>query len=97
MSLQGAASEETAALETTDCNRWGNFRLSGKWSHQWHDRLHILDGTSQSYIDVSDKNANRFPDCHRLDVSVSKKFESDQWQTEIGVSVFNLYNHKNIW
>jgi len=57
----------------------------------------LLDGTSQSYIHVSDKNANRLPDYHRLDISGSRKWESDYWETEIGVSIFNLYNHKNIW
>lgn len=59
--------------------------------------IQLLDGTSQSYIHVSDKNANRLPDYHRLDISGSRKWESDSWETEIGISVFNLYNHKNIW
>ncbi len=57
----------------------------------------LLDGTSQSYIHVSDKNANRLPDYHRLDISGSRKWETEHWETEIGVSIFNLYNHKNIW
>ncbi|MBN1349224.1 TonB-dependent receptor [candidate division KSB1 bacterium] len=57
----------------------------------------LLDGSSQSYIHVSDKNANRLPDYHRLDISGSRKWESDHWETEIGVSIFNLYNHSNIW
>lgn len=57
----------------------------------------LLDGTSQSYIHVSDKNAKRLPDYHRLDISGSRKWESENWETEIGVSFFNLYNHKNIW
>jgi hypothetical protein len=57
----------------------------------------LLDGSSQSYIHVSDKNSHRFPDYHRLDFSVSRKWESDRWETEAGFSIFNLYNHKNIW
>ena len=57
----------------------------------------LLDGESTSYIHVSDKNANRLPDYHRLDLSASRRFESEMWATEIGVSVFNAYNHKNVW
>jgi len=57
----------------------------------------LLDGETNSYIHVSDKNANRLPDYHRLDLSASRLFESNSWKTEIGVSVFNVYNHKNVW
>ncbi|MCI0515902.1 TonB-dependent receptor [candidate division KSB1 bacterium] len=57
----------------------------------------LLDGEVNSYIHVSDKNANRLPDYQRLDLSASRKFESDNWATEIGVSLFNTYNHKNVW
>lgn len=57
----------------------------------------LLDGTSQSYIHVSDKNANRLPDYHRMDISGSRRWESKSWATEIGVSIFNVYNNKNIW
>ncbi len=57
----------------------------------------LLDGSTESYIHVSDKNATRLPDYHRLDISGSRKFESEHWETEIGLSIFNLYNRKNIW
>ena len=59
--------------------------------------LEMLDGERVSYIHVSDKNANRLPDYQRLDISASRMFESDHWKTEVGLSLFNLYNHKNIW
>ena len=57
----------------------------------------LLDGETQSYIHVSDKNSQYLPDYHRLDLSVSRKFESEHWATELGVSIFNAYNHKNVW
>ncbi len=59
--------------------------------------IDMLDGQSFSYIHVSDKNANRLPDYQRLDLSASRKFESDHWSTEVGISVFNAYNYKNVW
>ena len=57
----------------------------------------LLNGEVNSYIHVSDKNANRLPDYHRLDLSASRRFESEHWATEIGASLFNAYNHKNVW
>ncbi len=59
--------------------------------------IDLLNGDSFSYIHVSDKNANRLPAYHRLDLSASRKFESAKWKTEIGLSIFNVYNRKNVW
>jgi hypothetical protein len=46
---------------------------------------------------VSDKNSLRLPDYQRLDLSAGRKFETTHWETEIGISLFNAYNHKNVW
>ncbi len=59
--------------------------------------LQMLDGSVQSYIHVSGKNANRLPAYHRMDVSVSRRFESERAKFDVGASVFNLYNNQNIW
>ncbi|MBC8179783.1 TonB-dependent receptor [candidate division KSB1 bacterium] len=56
-----------------------------------------LDGEYHSYIHVSDKNSFRLPDYHRLDLSASRRFSTGNWSTEVGVSIFNAYNHKNVW
>lgn len=86
--------------------QWGVWSLAATWvfasgspytapESQYY--IPLLDGTSQSYIHVSEKNANRLPDYHRLDISGSRKWESEHWETEVGLSVFNLYNHPNVW
>ncbi len=57
----------------------------------------LLDSSRAQYTHVSDKNAFRLPSYQRLDLSVSKRFgekESSHWL--VGVSCFNLLNHKNI-
>ncbi|HDY88273.1 MAG TPA: TonB-dependent receptor [bacterium] len=59
--------------------------------------LELLDGSVQSYIHVSGKNTLRLSPYHRLDVSVSRRFENKRAKFDIGASVFNLYNHKNVW
>jgi outer membrane cobalamin receptor len=57
----------------------------------------MLDGEVYSYIHVSDKNAFRLPAYQRLDLSASRRFEYGSWTTELGLSVFNAYNHRNVW
>ncbi len=59
--------------------------------------LTLLDGSSRSFIHVGDKNAQRLPAYHRMDVSVSRQFESNALVWDLGLSVFNLYDHKNVW
>ncbi|RYU97148.1 TonB-dependent receptor domain-containing protein [Emticicia agri] len=54
----------------------------------------LLDGTVRNFTNPSDKNANRFPAYHRLDVSATYNFSP---KFNIGFSVFNLYNHTNVW
>ncbi|SOE21291.1 Outer membrane receptor for ferrienterochelin and colicins [Spirosomataceae bacterium TFI 002] len=55
--------------------------------------LTLLDGTTKSFTNPSDKNANRFPEYHRMDVSATYNFKHGS----LGLSVFNLYNRTNVW
>ncbi|MFN8345028.1 MAG: TonB-dependent receptor [Spirosomataceae bacterium] len=56
-------------------------------------QLTLLDGSTRFFTMPSDKNANRFPDYHRMDFSATYNLK---WGS-IGVSVFNVYNRSNIW
>ncbi len=84
----------------------GNWDLSATWVYatgkpytapesQYY--IELLDGNSQSYIHVSDKNTYRLPAYHRLDASISRSFYTDSNKFVLGFSIFNLYNNKNIW
>ncbi len=57
----------------------------------------LLNGETESYIHVSEKNSNRLPDYQRLDLSIAYRFENRTLNGELGLSVFNVYNHKNVW
>jgi ferric enterobactin receptor len=62
--------------------------------------IHLLNGTDQVYIDFGTKNSSRLPAYHRLDVSVNYHFRNQETDVEwgnIGLSVFNVYNRRNIW
>ena len=62
--------------------------------------LEMLDGQSLNYIHVGEKNAYRLPDYQRLDLSVSRKFETRNFDRnfdwDFGFSLYNALNHDNI-
>jgi ferric enterobactin receptor len=64
----------------------------------------LLDGSTQDFFTVTTKNSIRLPDYHRFDVSATYKLlmgkREDKKRRELGTvsfSIFNVYNHKNIW
>jgi len=52
-----------------------------------------LDGTTNDFFEISDKNAVRFDDYHRLDLSGTYDFT----KVNLGLSLTNIYNRKNTW
>jgi hypothetical protein len=57
------------------------------------------DGNRETYFNVSGKNAERLPAYHRLDLSATYdllRINGDKVGS-IGLSLFNVYNHVNIW
>jgi hypothetical protein len=59
--------------------------------------LTLLDGTQNSYISIGEKNALRLPSYSRVDVSATVNIPMGNSQAELGLSIFNLLNHNNIW
>ena len=63
--------------------------------------LSLQDGRDLNYVGVGAKNGSRLSPYHRLDVSVHQKFIIDKKtgrvRGDFGISLFNLYNRKNIW
>jgi len=56
------------------------------------------DGTTRDFISIGQKNQFRLPDYHRLDVSAQYNFKLGNMGTAtLGLSVFNVYNRKNVW
>ncbi len=66
--------------------------------------VNLLDGTTQDFFTVTAKNGLRLPDYHRCDIAVNYKLlkgvKGDKRRRElgyIGFSLFNVYNHTNVW
>ena len=60
--------------------------------------IELLDGSTTDHFAISEKNAFRLPDYHRLDLSVNYDFDYFLGgKATAGLSLFNLYNRSNIW
>lgn len=59
----------------------------------------LLDGSVQSYVVAGTKNSYRLPDYHRMDIAANFKIlnTSKKEIGSLGLSIFNLYNRKNVW
>lgn len=60
-------------------------------------QIDLLDGQQVSYISVGQKNGERLPAYHRMDIAVHYLFKIGKMNMDAGFSVFNLYNRTNIW
>ncbi|MES2411788.1 MAG: TonB-dependent receptor plug domain-containing protein [Bacteroidota bacterium] len=73
--------------------KWNNFLFAVGWF--WHSGKPF--STINDSGEITSYNAKRLPDYHRLDISGSYQFKNKKGDTfKIGVSVYNLYNHKDI-
>lgn len=58
----------------------------------------LLDGTTNTFTSVSSKNGLQLPDYHRADLSITYHWNSGRGAANsVGLSFFNVYNHKNVW
>lgn len=101
-----AKQDKTNEVKVIGSYETGNWSFSASWIYstglpytapESQYFITLLNGETQSYIHVSEKNSYRFPDYHRLDLSASYKFRNKSFDGEFGLSIFNLYNRKNIW
>ena len=60
-------------------------------------QLQLLDGSTADFFEVSGKNALRLPDYHRFDISATYDFHLGRTKANLGLSIFNLYNRRNVW
>ncbi|MBN1215803.1 MAG: TonB-dependent receptor [Candidatus Lokiarchaeota archaeon] len=71
----------------------------------YYDRLIIDDpyfkdytySNCSPYTLLGDRNLGRLPTYHRLDLSLTNKFEISFLRCEAGISILNIYNRKNIF
>ncbi|MGD8778339.1 MAG: TonB-dependent receptor [Ignavibacteria bacterium] len=52
--------------------------------------------TKGSWVSTNDINSARYPDYHRLDITLNSRYNFENWNLVIFLSIQNLYNRKNI-
>ena len=59
--------------------------------------MELLDGSTTDFFELSDKNALRYDDYHRFDLSGTYDFNLGNSKASAGLSFTNIYNRKNTW
>ena len=101
-----ALHDQTHELKIVNSLSLGRWDLSATWVYATgkpytspvgtYD-VTLLDGNTHTYVSIGEKNALRLPDYHRMDISASYNFFLGKAKTQVGLSIFNLYDHTNIW
>ncbi|MEG2945370.1 MAG: TonB-dependent receptor [Bacteroidales bacterium] len=102
-----AANDVTHELKLVNIYKWHNWDFSASWlfatgkpytAPEGLYQLTLPDGTVKSYFTPSAKNGNRLAPYHRLDLAATYNFKiTKRFPCSVNVSVFNLYNQKNVW
>ena len=101
-----ANQDQTHELKIVGSYKWRNWTFSSTFIYgtgrpytapTGYYEIGLLDGTSADFFEISDKNALRFPDYHRFDLAASLDFRLGGSKANAGLSLFNIYNRKNVW
>ena len=94
---------EVKAVGSYQLGRW---TLTGGWVYgsgrpytvpEAQYPITLLDGRTLNYIHVGEKNGERLPAYHRLDLAASRRFELREFFYELNLSLFNVYGRNNVW
>ena len=101
-----ANQDVTHELKLVGNYKFGNFSLGATFVYATgkpytaptgYYELQLLDGTTNDFFEISDKNAVRFDDYHRLDLSGTYDINLGNTKASLGLSLTNIYNRKNTW
>ncbi len=102
-----ASHDSTNEFKVVDSYKWKRFTFAGNWVFATGKPTAEPTG-SEDVVFPSGRtftrpifgaiNGGRLPNYHRLDLSTTWDFyKGETNQARMGVSVFNVYNHANVW
>ena len=100
-----ASHDKTHEAKIVGMYKWGPWNFASTFVYatgtpyttpQSRYYLPLLNGDEFTYIHVSDKNEFRLPDYHRMDLSIFRQMQTPDFKWDLGLSVFNIYNRKNV-
>ena len=101
-----ALHDQRHEFKTVHSYEWENYRFAATFVYAsgkpftepaGQYSIELLDGDTNNYISVGAKNGSRLPPYHRLDLSAHYLVTTGKFDIDIGFSIFNLYNRRNVW
>jgi len=101
-----ALQDQTHEIKAVYSRKLGHFDFSASFVYatgkpytapEGQYQITLLDGTKYTYIHVSGENALRLPAYNKLDIAATYNWMGAHTKNSISLSVFNVYNHTNIW
>ena len=83
------------------CIRDSNWDITTSWSYSsgrvfTHENDINKTNDFQIIFDSDSRNKQRLPSIHHLDLSISKMYKLKKFEINAGLSIYNVYNRKNI-
>ncbi len=102
-----ASHDSTHEVKIIDSHSWRNLVFSGSWVFATGkpfteptgiEEITMPNGRVVSFPTFGDKNGARLPDYQRLDLAATWNFYTGETNAaRLGFSIFNAYNHANVW
>jgi ferric enterobactin receptor len=102
-----ASHDSTHEVKIVDTHRWKAFTFSGNWVYATGKPITVPSSYEEDTLPngriftrpvYTSKNGSRLPEYHRLDLSATWDFyRGENNSARMGFSVFNAYNHANVW
>jgi hypothetical protein len=102
-----ASNDVTHEFKVVGIYKWHDWDFSSTWIYATGKPYtsvdggysqSLPDGTTRTFYIVSDKNANRLTDYHRLDIATTYNIKFERHgSASLSFSIFNVYNRKNEW
>jgi ferric enterobactin receptor len=101
-----ALQDQTHEFKAVYSRKLGHFDFSGSFIYatgkpytapEGQYQITLLDGTKYTYIHVSNIDALRLPAYNKLDIAATYNWAGAHTKNSISLSVFNVYNHTNVW
>lgn len=97
--------DQTHEIKLVNSYQWKKWTFAATWIYATGKPYTPLAGVENVTIGertierpiMGEKNSGRLPDYHRLDLAATFRFPVDKYQALAGLTLFNVYNRKNVW
>jgi len=101
-----ALQDQTHEFKLVNSYKIGNWTFAGTWIYatgkpytepEGVESMELPFGRTIDRVLMGDKNGARLPAYHRMDLSATLNFKLWTGDSQLGMTVFNVYDQKNVW